>query len=167
MQVTILSPSATGFPAVSLVIFLPMATISPVPSWPRTTGQRRRGPGCIRGRPFRKRRGFHLDQHFIVSDGGNGIFTDFKCLWCCQDSGACGLLHDVLTLSLAARILQEQIVMKGTPPVENGRNFLPGPSCNTPWRRMSMIPGNMESPVLLLYGFPEKEKNHCLTREKR
>ena len=30
-----------------------------------------------------------------------------------------------------------------------------------------MIPGNMESPVLLLYGFPEKEKNHCLTREKR
>jgi len=24
---------------------------------------------------------------------------------------------------------------------------------------MSMIPGNMESPVLLLYGFPEKEKN--------
>jgi hypothetical protein len=68
-------------------------------------------------------------------------------------------LHDALTLSFAARILQEQIVMKGTPPVGTGGKFLPGPSCNAPWRRMSMIPGNMESPVLLLYGFPEKEKN--------
>ncbi len=123
MQVTILSPSA----GISGGVFSDIPAHGddfPVPSWPRTTGQRPKGSRVV----FVAVRsanaaGFHLDQHFIVSDGGNGIFTDFKCLWCCQDSGACGLLHDVLTLSLAARILQEQIVMKGTPPVENGSEF--------------------------------------------
>ncbi|PNC91938.1 hypothetical protein CXT91_03410 [Akkermansia muciniphila] len=49
--------------------------------------------------------------------------------------------------------------MKGTPPVGTGGKFLPGPSCNAPWRRMFMIPGNMGSPVPLLYGFPGKGKN--------
>lgn len=38
IQVTTLSPILTGFPAVSVLTFLPMATISPVPSCPRTTG---------------------------------------------------------------------------------------------------------------------------------
>ena len=45
--------------------------------------------------------GFHLDQHFIIPDGGNGVFTDFKCLGSCQDSGACGLLHSAPTLPFA------------------------------------------------------------------
>ena len=57
--------------------------------------------------------GFHLDQHFIIPDGGNGVLTDFKCFGSCQDSCACGLLHSVPTLPSAVRTLQEQMRMKG------------------------------------------------------
>ena len=42
-EVTSLSPTFRGLPAVSHLIFLPSATISPVPSWPRTTGARPKG----------------------------------------------------------------------------------------------------------------------------
>ena len=43
MQVTTLSPTFTGFPAVSTLTFLPIATISPVPSCPSATGIRLNG----------------------------------------------------------------------------------------------------------------------------
>ena len=43
IQVTTLSPTFTGFPAVSTLTFLPIATISPVPSCPSATGIRLNG----------------------------------------------------------------------------------------------------------------------------
>ena len=53
--------------------------------------------------------GFHLDQHFVVADGGNGVFTDFKCLGSCQNSYASGWLHSVPTLAFCLRPLQVQM----------------------------------------------------------
>ena len=43
IQVTTLSPTFKGFPALSAFTFLPIFTISPVPSWPKATGMSPKG----------------------------------------------------------------------------------------------------------------------------